>query len=364
MTTFLGLGMQGIAVGLMVLMACACFAVAEVGGASDAEPTERADEIRRGIPVRPDGKSRTQMFFEQIAKGVQPDLQGTPDRLAMYLAQFRNQALNDARMIAFDVRAKWDAGRGAVVLTGHVEYPEHRDSLNAYLKVLGFIEIDDRIEQMPTSDLGAQPFAVVSAQSAFLYASPDDRSETVSQSRQGDAVFLLKPAEDGYFYCHTWDGYVGYIPGTEIERVDTEGLARAIPVLADGKTDTAIQAGAALSGTPYKWGGTTADGIDCSGLTRYSFSHIGVLLPRDADQQAMVGRLTATRSHRANMRRGDLMFFLNTRGRITHTAIYLGDHQFLESGGPGVRIASLDPNDPDYVEKRDKSFAFAKRVVE
>lgn len=364
MTSVLGLGAQGIGLVLIVLMGCVSLAVAEVSGASDAEPTERAGEIRRGMPVRPDGKSRTQMFFERIAAGVQPDLKGSPDRLAMYVTHFQQLALNDGRMIAFDAKAEWDAVRGVVILSGYVEFTEHRESLEVYLGVLGFETIENRIALMPALDLGEEPFALVSADSAFLYASPDEHSESVTQAKRGDPVFLLKPAEDGYFYCHGWDGYVGYILGSQIKRVDAQGLAESIPAIPEGKTDPGIEAGAALQGTPYKWGGTTAAGIDCSGLTRYSYRHIGIVLPRDADQQALVGRLTATRGHRENMRRGDLMFFLNPRGRINHTAIYLGDNKFLESGGPGVRIASLDPASPDYVEKRDKGFAFAKRVLE
>jgi cell wall-associated NlpC family hydrolase len=364
MTTCLGLGMYGMV--LVFLIAAATLAVvgAEVVGASNAEPSERAEEIRRGMPVRPDGKSRTQIFFERIAKGVQPDLKGTPERLAMYLSQFQIEGLNDLRMIAFDVSANWDAGRGAVVLTGHVEFAEHRESLSDYLHVLGFEQVDNQIELMPAAALGDRPYAVVTAKSAFLFQAPDEQSESVTQARLGEAVFLLKPVENGFYYCHIWDGYVGYIRATEVERVDAEGLAGLIPDPDNTKTDPAIKAGAKLTGTPYKWGGTTSVGIDCSGLTRHAYAHIGVLLPRDADQQALVGRLTATRSQRIGMGRGDLMFFLNPRGRINHTAIYLGGMKFLESGGPGVRIASLDPNDPDYVEKRDKSFAFSKRVVE
>lgn len=373
MTTFLGMGIHWPVLLLLALAVCLTVSSTGVSGAPGSpgspgspgpDDPKQTGEMRHGMPLQSDGKTRTQMFFERIILEVQPDLAGKPDRLPQYLTLFKRSALNDHRLMAFDAHAKWDTDRAAVVLTGFIEFQEQRDALVAFLGVLGFEVVDNHTELMPAASLGEKRFGVVKLATAFLYRRPDEASETLTQSRLGDPVFLLRPAEDGFFYCHGWDGYVGFIRGEDIERVDAEGLTAAMPKPGTTHIDAAIEAGSKWIGTPYKWGGTTADGVDCSGLMRHSFATIGVLLPRDADQQVLVGRLTATRWHRDGMRRGDLMYFLNSRGRINHTGVYIGDNKMLESGGPGVRILSLDPADPEYNEKRVSRFCFAKRVVE
>ena len=87
-------------------------------------------------------------------------------------------------------------------------------------------------------------------------------------------------------------------------------------------------------------------------------------LPRDANQQYYLGRLTATRGHTSAMRRGDTMYFIGNDGKIRHTAIYLGGERYLNAEVPRVRIGSVNPAHKDYDQRRHKSFAFAKRLVE
>src|SRR5438876_245729 len=81
--------------------------------------------------------------------------------------------------------------------------------------------------------------------------------------------------------------------------------------------------GECFLGRPYLWGGTTADGIDCSGFTQLVYRLNGVHLDRDAEQQAMEGRPVGS------ARPGDLFFFGDER--VTHVAIATGEREFLHA---------------------------------
>jgi len=89
---------------------------------------------------------------------------------------------------------------------------------------------------------------------------------------------------------------------------------------------------------PYQWGGRSPFGIDCSGFTQLVFKLYGISLPRDAYQQADSGK-TLHFIHEA--REGDLAFFDNDEGKITHVGILLGNDQIIHASGC-VRIDLID----------------------
>jgi len=135
----------------------------------------------------------------------------------------------------------------------------------------------------------------------------------------------------------------------------------------DARIETAIAAAEKLLGTKYVWGGRSPQGIDCSGLVHTAFRAAGVSMPRDADQQSLVGTLIGTRWHRSALRRGDVLFFLGRRGTISHTGIYLGDGKFIEAASPVVTISELEkPREgrDGQVRSRGDGICFAKRVFE
>ncbi|MDV6373920.1 NlpC/P60 family protein [Deinococcus arenicola] len=92
----------------------------------------------------------------------------------------------------------------------------------------------------------------------------------------------------------------------------------------------------ALMGTPYRYGGTTRAGLDCSGFVLQVFAPLGVRLPRVSADQARVGQSVAA----SDLQPGDLVFFDTAGGgRISHVGIYLGDNTFINANSYQGKVA-------------------------
>jgi cell wall-associated NlpC family hydrolase len=119
-------------------------------------------------------------------------------------------------------------------------------------------------------------------------------------------------------------------------------------------TARATEVATAMVGKPYRYGGNSPTGFDCSGLVQYSYGRAGVRLPHGTDNLRRYSRTIAFK----HAQRGDLLFFNEQGKRGSHVAIYLGDERFVHapSSGKHVHVASLD--NPHW----RSSFAEARRL--
>ncbi|HSH47774.1 MAG TPA: C40 family peptidase [Halomonas sp.] len=99
-------------------------------------------------------------------------------------------------------------------------------------------------------------------------------------------------------------------------------------------------------GAPYRYGGTSLNGLDCSGLVQRAYAKAGIRVPRSSQQQFR--QLTPIRKARP----GDLLFFdTASSGKASHVGIYLGNDQMIHAPGSGRKVTTTRLS-LDYWQKR------------
>ena len=214
-----------------------------------------------------------------------------------------------------------------------------------------------------------------------LRLEPADPSEMVSQVLYGEHFKVLEIRKNWVKIRLAFDKYEGWIDHkqyTEVEEKQYKYLDSESPILASDLVDFIqdetqqlypISLGATLNNNallnrtfegnttyglkdksllintafnylnaPYLWGGKTPFGIDCSGFTQMVYKLNGYKLLRDASQQATQGEPL---SFIEESEPGDLAFFDNNEGHITHVGIIMKDNYIIHAHGK-VRIDRLD----------------------
>lgn len=125
---------------------------------------------------------------------------------------------------------------------------------------------------------------------------------------------------------------------------------RVRPLIAARAANIAL----AMRGVPYRYGGDTRHGFDCSGLVYYSFRREGVVLPRTAYGQSRVGRAVS----RNDLKKGDLLFFYEDGRAYGHVGIYVGRGLFVHAPAPGQRVGIASLRNAYWSAR----FTFARRL--
>ena len=183
-------------------------------------------------------------------------------------------------------------------------------------------------ETVPASD--AQ--VVVSVPEVMLRDKPDPKAQVVQKAGLGSQLALAAPYQEGWLSL--------WIPGSKEPLYAPSKQFAVVPSqpVSDGRE--IVETAAQLKGTPYLWGGMSWKGIDCSGFTYTAYRVHGIILPRDADQQFLVGIPVTLKELQA----GDLLFFGDSEKEITHVGMYMGDGKFIHASGSmgGVKVTKID----------------------
>ena len=162
--------------------------------------------------------------------------------------------------------------------------------------------------------------------------------ETVSDLVLGN-ILQVKSKKGKWIELATPDCRTGWVKTSSVEKFD-KWAQQNIDLNKIEKTARRMM------GSGYLWGGTSTKVTDCSGLVKVSYFSNGIILQRDASQQALTGKKIAD-WHDAQL--CDLLFFGNsTTGRVTHVGLYLRDGKYIHCSGQ-VKINDLNPDAPDYL---------------
>ena len=107
------------------------------------------------------------------------------------------------------------------------------------------------------------------------------------------------------------------------------------PFPANHESHGVVSMAVKMVGTPYRYGGNTPNGFDCSGLVQYVYSQVGVSLPRSAAEQFK----TVPRAPVNDLRPGDIVFFRVSRRKVSHVGIYVDEGSFVHAPSSGKRVA-------------------------
>lgn len=204
-------------------------------------------------------------------------------------------------------------------------------------------------------DLG---YGVVSTDGSTLNlrSGPGTDYDRVGTLYHGTVVQLLG-MEDGWFKLSYNEG-TAYASSEYVVSCLNENGDRGDGVaVSNALGDQIVAYAKQYLGTPYVWGGNGPNCFDCSGFTKYVYSHFGYNLNRTASAQLKNGVSVS----RSELQAGDLVFFYNGKVStpVSHVGIYIGNGDFIHASSNSytVEISSL------YARNYDAKYVYARRII-
>lgn len=183
---------------------------------------------------------------------------------------------------------------------------------------------------------------VSSIYQTYIYKSPNKTCvrDVISDVVNG-AILLGEKSSDKFSKVELPDGSIGYIKSSDITPIE-EWATQPF------NSELIIDLAYSMHGLPYLWGGTSTKSLDCSGLAKVCYYANGIILRRDAYQQAETGIKIDAIDWR-KCKAGDLLFFGNLKTKkVTHVAIYNHDGLYIHASGR-VKVNSIDPQNGLYL---------------
>ncbi len=195
---------------------------------------------------------------------------------------------------------------------------------------------------------GVPAVATVRNLFANIYAGPKVQRPLLTVLPMGVHLPVLRRGEgagESWLAVELADGREGFVQEADLSIGGREWAWSSPAQLRQSMVRTAKR----FLGIPYRWGGTSSFGLDCSGLVQHVYALHGLILPRDANQQAESDK--TRRITREELIPGDLIFF----GKYSHVGMAISHHEFIHATthlDPVVQISLVD--DPHWVEKADE----------
>jgi len=237
-----------------------------------------------------------------------------------------SQALMGTPMKVLDISNNWF----------RVQTPEH---------YIGWMDAGElqRVTQKELDNWKGSNRYLYNCMTGYGYDSPGKKGEVVTDLVLDD-LFEVEAEVKGFLKIKLPDGRTAYVRKNDC--VSWKEWSNRQPDL-----KCILSVPRKMMGTPYLWGGASVKAADCSGFVKLAYFSQGIILARDASQQARYGE-PVDFSNMNNLQPGDLLFFGRSAQRITHVGIYLGEGNFIHSSGGRVNISSIDPGNPKFNSKR------------